>query len=125
MVGCWLVVLWFKVTLTAKVISWRSVIDLRQNPSFPEWLGAEAYIIPYLQEHFPTFLNDYDKLKAKGVDTINCVAVNDPFVMAAFCKELGSEKKVWLSFSVEISSIACSHHDFREQINSLPHSPYF
>jgi glutaredoxin/glutathione-dependent peroxiredoxin len=34
--------------------------------------------------HLPGFVERVDELKAKGVGTIACVAVNDPFVMAAW-----------------------------------------
>ena len=37
--------------------------------------------------HMPGFLNKADALKAKGVDQIACVAVNDPFVMNAWAKD--------------------------------------
>jgi peroxiredoxin len=36
--------------------------------------------------HLPGFVEGGDELKAKGVDTIACVAVNDPFVMDAWGK---------------------------------------
>ena len=35
----------------------------------------------------PGFLANFDKLKAKKVDEIWCVAVNDAFVMGAWCKD--------------------------------------
>ena len=35
-----------------------------------------------------------DDLKAKGVDTIACVAVNDAFVMDAWSKSLGTDGKI-------------------------------
>ncbi len=38
-------------------------------------------------KHMPGFLNNIDALKAKGVDQIACVAVNDPFVMNAWAKD--------------------------------------
>lgn len=41
--------------------------------------------------HFPGFQVNTDKLKARGVDKIVCIAVNDPFVMAAWEKSLGAQ----------------------------------
>ena len=45
-------------------------------------------------KHMPSFLQNIDRLKAKGVDTIACVAVNDAFVMNAWAKDQGSAGKV-------------------------------
>uniref|UniRef100_A0A1I8IZF4 Peroxiredoxin-5 n=1 Tax=Macrostomum lignano TaxID=282301 RepID=A0A1I8IZF4_9PLAT len=47
-----------------------------------------------LPQQPPARLSDFDKLKAKGVDLVICVAVNDPFVMAAWAGALGSGDKV-------------------------------
>ena len=38
------------------------------------------------ERHLPGFLEQADALKAKGVDTIACVAVNDAFVLDAWGK---------------------------------------
>jgi len=35
----------------------------------------------------PGFLANVDAIKAKGVDTVACIAVNDPFVMGAWGKD--------------------------------------
>ena len=42
-------------------------------------------------KHLPGFVQHYDKLKAKGVDTIACLAVNDVFVMDAWKKASGGD----------------------------------
>merc|ERR1711935_650988 len=44
--------------------------------------------------HLPGYIADFDKMKAKGVELIACVAVNDPFVMEAWGKEHGADGKV-------------------------------
>jgi glutaredoxin/glutathione-dependent peroxiredoxin len=46
------------------------------------------------QRHLPSYVGHAGELKAKGVDAIACIAVNDPFVMAAWGKEGGAEGKV-------------------------------
>jgi glutaredoxin/glutathione-dependent peroxiredoxin len=44
--------------------------------------------------HLPSFLQEAEALKAKGVDVIACVAVNDAFVLNAWAKDQGVEDKV-------------------------------
>ncbi len=45
-------------------------------------------------KHLPGFVQNADAMKAKGVDTIACIAVNDAFVMGAWGKEQGTGDKV-------------------------------
>jgi len=49
---------------------------------------------PSFQKHLPGYVKDYNAIKAKGIDIIACVAVNDPFVMDAFGKDGGADGKV-------------------------------
>ncbi len=45
-------------------------------------------------QHVPSYIEHYDELKAKGVDEIWCLAVNDAFVMGAWGREQKAAGKV-------------------------------
>jgi glutaredoxin/glutathione-dependent peroxiredoxin len=45
-------------------------------------------------KHLPGFLQLADQFKAKGIDTVACMAVNDVFVMSAWGKASGVADKV-------------------------------
>ena len=45
---------------------------------------AHTHTHTHTQTHFPSYVKDYEQLKAKGVEVIACVAVNDAFVMGAW-----------------------------------------
>lgn len=47
-------------------------------------------------KHVPSYLEHLDALKAKGVDTIACLSVNDAFVLDAWAKSVGAEGKIVL-----------------------------
>lgn len=47
-------------------------------------------------KHLPGFVNNADALKAKGVDTIACLSVNDAFVMGAWGKDQNVGDKVMM-----------------------------
>ena len=47
-------------------------------------------------KHLPGFVQNHDALKAKGVDTVACMAVNDAFVMGAWGKDQGVGDKVMM-----------------------------
>jgi peroxiredoxin len=46
------------------------------------------------QRHLPGYVTHAAELRAKGVDVIACIAVNDAFVMNAWGKEHGTDGKV-------------------------------
>ncbi|MEM8662973.1 MAG: peroxiredoxin [Pseudomonadota bacterium] len=46
------------------------------------------------RNHLPGFLTQFDAFKAKGVDEVAVVSVNDVFVMNAWAKSTGGEGKI-------------------------------
>jgi peroxiredoxin len=44
--------------------------------------------------HLPGYVANADQIKAKGVDEIVCMAVNDPFVMNAWAEQHGAQGKI-------------------------------
>ncbi|MBB1487358.1 peroxiredoxin [Oceanospirillum sediminis] len=47
--------------------------------------------------HLPGFVVNADKIKAKGVDSIICLSVNDAFVMDAWGKDQNAEEIIMLA----------------------------
>ncbi|TYH49927.1 hypothetical protein ES332_D10G170100v1 [Gossypium tomentosum] len=47
-----------------------------------------AYTGVCSQQHVPSYNKNIDKFKAKGIDSVICVAVNDPYVMNAWADKL-------------------------------------
>jgi peroxiredoxin len=45
-------------------------------------------------KHLPGFIDNADAFKKKGIDTVACVAVNDPFVLDSWAKTSGGQGKV-------------------------------
>ncbi|HVB18161.1 MAG TPA: peroxiredoxin [Stellaceae bacterium] len=55
-----------------------------------------AYTRTCSTRHLPSYVNNAAALKAKGIDTIACLAVNDAFVMGAWGKEHGADGKIMM-----------------------------
>lgn len=49
-----------------------------------------AYTRTCSQVHLPSFVQNAEAIKAKGIDEIVCVAVNDAMVLAAWARENGA-----------------------------------
>lgn len=45
-------------------------------------------------KHVPSYVANLDKLKAKGIDEVWCLSVNDPFVMGAWSRDQKAGGKV-------------------------------
>lgn len=46
--------------------------------------------------HLPSYMENIDALRAKGVDTVACIAVNDVFVMDAWAKDQGVDGRIMM-----------------------------
>ncbi len=46
--------------------------------------------------HLPSYIIRHDELAAKGVDTVACLSVNDPFVMAAWGEDRNVRDQILL-----------------------------
>jgi glutaredoxin/glutathione-dependent peroxiredoxin len=57
--------------------------------------------------HLPSYVEKAGELKAKGIDEIACISVNDPFVMAAWGKADGSP---------DITMLADGNGEFAEAV---------
>lgn len=53
-----------------------------------------AYTPTCSAKHVPSYLAHYDKLRARGVDEIWCISVNDAFVMGAWGRDQKATGKV-------------------------------
>ncbi|XP_062108424.1 peroxiredoxin-2F, mitochondrial [Humulus lupulus] len=53
-----------------------------------------AYTGVCSQQHVPSYKNNIDKFKAKGIDSVICVAVNDPFVLNGWAEKLEAKDAI-------------------------------
>jgi glutaredoxin/glutathione-dependent peroxiredoxin len=58
--------------------------------------------------HLPNYLGSLDAFKEKGIDTVACISVNDPFVLSEWAKKSAADGKIlFLSdFSAEFTKAA-------------------
>jgi peroxiredoxin len=71
-----------------------NVSDLAKGKKFVIFGVPGAFTPICSAKHVPGYTANYDKLKARKVDEIWCMAVNDAFVMGAWAKDQKSAGKV-------------------------------
>ena len=80
--------------LTADGIKDVSVSSLTSGKKVVLFAVPGAFTPTCSERHLPGFVEQAAALKAKGIDTIVCISVNDPFVMSAWEKARGVDGKV-------------------------------
>jgi peroxiredoxin len=81
-------------TMTAEGPKEISIDDIFKGKKVVLFSVPGAFTPTCSNQHLPSYLKNFDKIKAQGVDTIACMAVNDPFVMDAWGKEKGVGAKI-------------------------------
>ena len=72
--------------LTAEGIKDVSTGELTRGKKVVMFAVPGAFTPTCSERHLPGFVEQAGAIRAKGVDTIACVAVNDPFVLSAWGK---------------------------------------
>lgn len=70
------------------------VADLVKGKTIAVFAVPGAFTPTCSEKHLPGYLELSDQLKAKGVDEIWCVSVNDPFVMGAWGRDQGVNGRI-------------------------------
>ena len=84
------------VTIKATDMSDLTTDDLFKGKKVVLFAVPGAFTPTCSNQHLPGYIENADAIRAKGVDDIICMAVNDAFVMDAWGKDRGTGDKVRL-----------------------------
>jgi len=73
-----------------------NIADLAKGKKIIIFAVPGAFTPGCSKTHLPGYVTKADELKGQGISEIVCVSVNDPFVMAAWAKDQGTEGKIRL-----------------------------
>jgi peroxiredoxin len=82
------------VTIKATDMSDLSTADLFGGKKVVLFAVPGAFTPTCSKQHLPGFIEQADAIRAKGVDDIICMSVNDAFVMGAWGDDRGAGEKV-------------------------------
>lgn len=68
--------------------------DICANKKVAFFAVPGAFTPTCTAKHLPGYVDSYAALKAKGIESIACISVNDPFVMDAWGKSCGATEKI-------------------------------
>lgn len=82
------------------------------------------------KSHLPGFVENQEQLKAKGIDTVVCLSVNDSFVMDAWGKDIGVGDKVLMCADgnaefTKVRRSVCPGNTSCEQLTNEVHTHMF
>lgn len=99
---------WYRIDDTEKVKK-ISVAEFTAHRKIVIFAVPGAFTPTCHRVHLPSFIDGIDELKAKGVDEVICLSVNDPFVMKAWGEMSGA-------ISAGILMMADSHGEFTKAL---------
>ncbi|XP_016540570.1 peroxiredoxin-2F, mitochondrial isoform X2 [Capsicum annuum] len=77
-----------------KARSWDEGVSSKFSTTPLKDIFKGAYTGVCSMQHVPSYKNNIDKFKAKGIDSVICVAVNDPFVMNGWAEKLQAKEAI-------------------------------
>lgn len=80
--------------MTAEGPAWKTTDEVFKGRKVALFAVPGAFTPTCSNLHMPSFLNNIDAIKAKGVNSVAVVSVNDVFVMEAWKKSSGADGKI-------------------------------